>query len=112
MPNNALQRRYFTVGDRLVGLAAQLVDAAETPIDITAQTVTFRMVKASDGTVKVNGAAAVVTEAATGKVRYDWAAADVNTAGVYYGYFIRTSGGVTATHPVDGPLLEIHLIAN
>lgn len=112
MPANALQRRFYTVGDRLVGLSAQLVDAAELPIDITGQTITFRMVKSTDGVVKVNGSAVVVTDAANGKVRYDWAAVDVDTVGVYYGYFIRNAGGVVATHPVDGPYLEIHFVAN
>jgi hypothetical protein len=71
-----------------------------------AETVAFRMVSVA-GAVKVDDAAAVVvsrgssTTNAPAEVRYDWAAADVDTAGEYCGYFIRTSAGQTEHFPTQ-----------
>ncbi|MBX9790183.1 MAG: phage baseplate upper protein [Pirellulales bacterium] len=88
----------LTVGDRLVPLRKQLVDRDGNPVDLTGSTVAFRMVNAA-GTVKINNAAAVIESAATGEVRYDWAAGDVDTAGEFWGWFIRTQGGKTEHYP-------------
>jgi hypothetical protein len=101
--------RSFHVGDRLVSLLADLYEAdGRTPIVLgAAETVAFRMVLISDGTVKVNNSAAAVVsrgDALTltpAQVRYDWAAADVDTAGEYAAWFIRTSAGQTEHFPIQ-----------
>src|SRR3972149_6434757 len=96
----------FTVGDRLVSLTANLYKLNGDPIVLgIAETGAFRMILASNGSVKVsNQAATIVTRgSATTKtpaqVRYDWAAIDVDTAGSYVGWFIRTSAGQTEHFP-------------
>ena len=52
------------------------------PFPLTGCTVKLRMRLQSSGTLKVDSAA-VITNALEGRVRYDWAAADVNAAGLY-----------------------------
>lgn len=59
-------------------------------VDLTGATVKLRM-RASDGTLKVDTAATIVT-AATGAVRYDWGASDLNTAGEYLAWWRVTFG--------------------
>lgn len=98
--------RSFHVGDRLVSLLADLYEPDNSPVVLgVAETVVFRMVRISDASVKVNNSAAtVVTVGSTSipaQVRYDWAAADVDTAGEYAGWFIRTSAGQTEHFPIQ-----------
>jgi len=54
--------------------------------DLTGSTVSFRMRAAKSSTLKVDAAATIVT-ATEGKVRYDWGAADVDTAGEFYSWW-------------------------
>lgn len=104
------QTRTFTVGDRLVSLYVQLTDGAGNAIDLTGQTATFTMVKVKDGATKVDAASAAIVTAATGQVRYDWQAADVDTPGLFRGFFQRHSGGLLGTHPSDGTMLTIEFL--
>ena len=104
-----MEQREFTVGDRLISLSAKLYRPSGSPVVLgVAETIAFRMVSAA-GAVKVDDQAAVVVSvgaAATNtpaEVRYDWAAADVDTAGTYVGWFIRTSGGQTEHFPSQDP---------
>ena len=104
----------FTVGDRLISLSAKLWRSTEAhpegePIVLgVAETMAFRMVSLA-GVVKVNNQAATVVSVGStatktpAEVRYDWAAADVDTAGTYVGWFIRTSGGQTEHIPPQDP---------
>lgn len=73
---------------RLPDLEVQLLDGS-TAEDLTGATVTFSMVTET-GTVKVSAAAAVLTDGPTGKVKYLWAAADVDTEGTFFGQFVIT----------------------
>lgn len=107
MSQNPVYTKYFTKGDRLVRIADTLVDAAGVPIDLSSSTVTFRMISDADDSVKINNAAATIDSAADGNVSYAWAAADVDTAGTYWGFWDRTSGGLTARYPPDGKRLKI-----
>ena len=96
----------FTKGDTLISLSARLLDGTRTPIDLSTDTVVFRMVPAIGGTPKIDGATAVIEDAAAGLVRYDWSSADVDTAGQFYGWFIRTRGDLVEHFPI-GRLLRI-----
>lgn len=99
--------REFHVGDTLTSLLANLYYPSGKPYVLgAADTVAFRMVS-SAGVVKVdNSAAAVVstgspTTNTPAQVRYDWGAADVDTAGIYAAWFIVTSGGETQHFPIQ-----------
>lgn len=106
----SLQTRAFTKGDTLVSIYAQLVDADGNPVDLTGNTITFRMVD-SAGAVTVAAAAVIVT-ALTGHVRYDWATADVDTVGDFSAWFIRTSGGETEHFPGQGNFLRVRIVGD
>ena len=100
--------REFHVGDRLISLLADLYEPDNTPIVLgVAETVAFRMVLISDASVKVNNSAATIVSRGSAvtltpaQVRYDWAGADVDTAGEYCGWFIRTSAGSTEHFPIQ-----------
>ncbi|MGD9644305.1 MAG: hypothetical protein AB7U73_01245 [Pirellulales bacterium] len=99
------------VGDRLEPLRKQLLDRTGTPVNLNSSTVAFRMVAASDGSVKINDAAAIIEDGANGRVRYEWASGDVDTAADYYAWFIRTEGGKVEHYPTGAELI-IHIIPN
>lgn len=67
---------------------------------LTGATVRFNM-RAANGTVKINRAAAViVTATGTPTVQYNWQAADTDTAGFYDAEFeVTYSGGAIETFP-------------
>jgi hypothetical protein len=91
----------FTVGDRLVPLRFQLLDADGKAIDLTGAVVTLKMVRDLDGTVKIPGGLCTVEEPLTaGRGYYVWAGPDVDTAGLFWVYIVRTKEGVSATLPV------------
>jgi hypothetical protein len=71
------------------------------PWALTGATVTFTMVNAATEAVKVNAAAATVVTAADGTVKYDFASGDVDTPGVFYGFFTVTIAGETDTFPAN-----------
>lgn len=60
--------------------------------DLSSSTVKFKARAAGSSTLKVDTAATIVS-ALAGTVRYDWAAADVDTAGDYLGWWEVTTGG-------------------
>ena len=109
--------REFVVGDRDTSLLADLYRPGGSPVVMgVAETAAFRMVLTSTGAVKVNNeACTIVSRGSTAtntpaQVRYDWAAADVDTAGEYTGYVVKTSGGVTGHFPIqdyDDPRFQI-----
>lgn len=100
--------REFTVGDRIVSLTAKLWRPGGIPVVLgVTETVTFRMVSVFAGTVKVNDQPATIVSLGSlvtntpAEVRYDWAAADVDTAGEYAGWFTRTLAGETEHFPAQ-----------
>lgn len=71
-----------------------------TTTDLTGATVRFNM-KLNNGAVKISRAAAVVVTAiGTPTVRFDWQAADTDTAGFFSAEFeVTYSGGAVETFP-------------
>ena len=91
-------------------LQAKNTSGIMTAKDVTGLAVTFSMVNAATGAVKVNNAAATIITAASGIVSYDFQPADVDTPGVYWGSFTVTQSGETNTYPAapkDG-IIWIH----
>ena len=76
-----------------------------TSIDLSeASSVEFRMTSRT-GVVKRDWAACTITDTPNRKVRYDWQAGDLDTAGHYYGqYRITYNGGNTEIVPVGDPV--------
>lgn len=63
-----------------------------TPFDLTSSTVKFQMRAEGSSTLKVD-AAATITTAAAGEVRYDWVAGNVDTVGDYVAWWRVTTAG-------------------
>lgn len=98
----------FTKGDLLRNPSAQLLNPDNSPIDITTDTVKFRMVRQKDGFVKVNNVAASIIDGTTGVVQYNWQSSDVDEVGNYYAWFIRVEGGATEHFPAGrGYIIKI-----
>lgn len=86
--------------DLLPTLDATLSDAGGV-FDLTAATgVTFIMNATKGGTPKIS-AAATVTNALNGMVRYEWTGTDTDEVGTYMCEFEVTIGGKTITFPND-----------
>lgn len=62
------------------------------PFDLTSSTVKFQMRAEGSSTLKVD-AAATITTAAAGEVRYDWVAGNVDTVGDYVAWWRVTTAG-------------------
>ena len=79
------------------------------PVDLTGLTVTFSMVDAATGATKVAATSTGVSivSAVAGTVNYDFSAAGVDTAGVYWGTFKVTQSGETDAFPVATKGLKI-----
>jgi hypothetical protein len=109
-----LQIHYVTVGDTLTPMGAQLkqrgADGTYAAVDLTGLTVKFSLV-AEDGTLVVDETTTGVTveDAEEGKVSYDFQAADVDTAGTYYGWFHVYDSTERDTYPVDGRKFRIEI---
>lgn len=73
-------------------------------VDLSASTVQFQM-RPVGGTALIVDEPATVTDAAAGEVRYDWDAADMDTAGYYLVWWQVTTGG--KTQDVSEALIEI-----
>lgn len=108
MPNQELHIERM-VGDRLTGIAATLVQNGS-PVNLTGKTVVFRMVKANND-VKIAAGVATIVSAANGQVSYEFTADDVDTAGVYYAWWIVTGSGKPDHFPHDGRKYKITLIS-
>lgn len=98
-----------TVGDTRTPLGVTL-SVNGTAIDLTGTTVKFKLV-AANGTVKLAETATgiTITVGSGGEVQYDFSAASVDTAGIYFGWFVVYSGLERDTFPSDGRELQIEI---
>ncbi|MFN6189357.1 MAG: hypothetical protein ACK52I_26790 [Pseudomonadota bacterium] len=69
----------------------------------------FKMLNAATGAAEValTSTGVTVTTAATGQVQYDFSAAGVDTAGIYWGTFVVTQSSETDSFPVRTQDLKI-----
>jgi len=107
--NPEIIEHYRIVGDidTPIGIICERADG--TVIDVTGYTITFSMTNDA-GTLIVDGVAGAINDATTGKITYTFVAADVDTAGIYWGYFHIDSGsGDLETFPPDGRKMMIVL---
>src|SRR5215831_3749732 len=83
------------VGNRNPSIT-QTITVNGAPVDLTSATVTFSMRPVGSSTAKVNAQSATIVGAPTnGNVRYDWQAADVDTAGQYLCWWTVTISAKT-----------------
>ena len=94
---------YIKQNDTASFITRDLKDAFGAPVNVTGATVKFSMRVKPAGTVKVDDQDAVVVTAGTGRVRYEWTAANTNTADEYEGEFqVTYANGKIQTFPNDG----------
>lgn len=99
----------FTIksDDQLPEIQAVLKDDNDSIVNLSGATVRFIMTSKTDGSVKVDKPATVVT-AAAGLVKYSWAATDTDTPGKYNGEFeVEFGDGRLETFPNDKNLLIV-----
>lgn len=86
-----------------------VITSGDLPVDLTGTTVKLKM-RAESSSALVVDRAAVITDAAAGEVRFDWLAADVDTAGEFNAWWEVTT---TATgHTQDTPEFVIAIMAH
>lgn len=92
----------FKVGDRRPALEGLLKHADGTAVNLAGATVKFLMRPRHGTTPKVDAAATVI-DAAAGQVRYEWAAADLDTVGHFEGEWeVDFGSSVKQTFPGAG----------
>ena len=94
---------YIKQNDTASFITRDLKDAFGAPVNVTGATVKFSMRVKPAGTVIVDDQDAVSVTAGTGRVRYEWTAANTNTADEYEGEFqVTYANGKIQTFPNDG----------
>ena len=94
---------YIKQNDTASFLTRDLKDAFGAPVNVTGAAVKFSMRVKPAGTVKVDDEDAVIVTAGTGRVRYEWTAANTNTADEYEAEFqVTYANGKIQTFPNDG----------
>ncbi len=86
------QRFFIKKNDTLKDLTATLRDGDFAVVDLTGITAIVFNMRDASGTVKIDNVTAAVVVAASGTVKYEWVAADTDTAGEFDGEFEVTFG--------------------
>lgn len=90
----------ITLGETQPPYTASLLNGDGTPLDLTDQTVQFKMRMLGASTDTVLAPATIVGSPTLGKVKYEWNLGDTDVAGLYSVYWIVT-GDVALTYPSD-----------
>jgi len=94
---------YIKQNDTSPSILAELKDANNTPVNLTAATAKI-FIKSVDGTLKVNEDLQIIN-AALGVVRSDWQVGDTNTVGTYSVEFqVTYTDGAVETFPNTGSI--------
>ena len=93
---------FIKSGDREPSLKAFLLQEDGTPVpNLAGATLQLRW-KRADNTNPPTVSAAVIVNAATAEVRYDWSIGDTATPGLYEAEWIATNAGKAQTVPSRG----------
>jgi hypothetical protein len=101
---------FVGVGDTLTPIGVTLKQGG-TAVDVTGLTIKCKLVNADTDAVVTDWTTtgASIVSATAGTVQYDFAAADVASAGTFYLYFRVYSGAEFDTYPSDGRKLKIEV---
>lgn len=95
---------FLAKGDSAPSIQVTLLNADETPVDLTGCTVVFRTRPKNKSDV-LSGGACTIVNATAGIVRYDWALTDTDPTGIYLGEWVVTfASGKEMTLPSDKPV--------
>ena len=95
---------WLAKGDRAPSIQVALLNADDTPIDLTGCTVVFRTRPKNKSDV-LSGGACTIVSAVGGIVRYDWVLTDTDPVGIYLGEWMVTfASGKEMTVPSDKPV--------
>lgn len=103
---------YHKIGDTLEPLSLTLEDANGDPDPIPGgASVVFVMREMGKGGAPKVSAPCTIVDANLAQVQYQWAAADVDTRGVFIAEVKVVSSGNERRHPSQG-FLKIHMVGN
>ena len=94
---------YIKENDTASFITRDLKDAFGAPVNVTGASVVFSMRVKPAGSLKVTRQTCAIVAAGTGRVRYEWIAADTDAADEYEGEFqVTYANGRIQTFPNDG----------
>ena len=96
---------YIKQNDTASFITRDLKDAFGAPVNVTGAAVVFSMRVKPAGSVKVDEQECTIVTAGIGRVRYEWIAANTDTADEYESEFqVTYANGKIQTFPNDGHL--------
>lgn len=93
-------------GDQKPEVEVQLLQAdgngGTTPVDLSGANVKFYVVNPVTDELLIDGETVTITDAANGKIRYQWTSGDTDESGVWKGEFVATYSDGDLTFPNTG----------